>query len=117
MSRKSGLYRKAPKKENQPPREALTRRVATVDGAPVLGKRKILGIRDRLGLSQPLFAAALNVSPETVKAWEQGKRTPDGAALRLLQLAEQQPDLILQRVRTATSDTETRSDGYWVRQR
>jgi DNA-binding transcriptional regulator YiaG len=27
-----------------------------------------------MALSQPVFAAALNVSPETVRAWEQGKR-------------------------------------------
>jgi DNA-binding transcriptional regulator YiaG len=36
-----------------------------------------------------VFAQVLNVNPETVKAWEQGKRQPDGAASRLLELASQ----------------------------
>ena len=38
------------------------------------------------GMSQPLFAALLNVTPSTVRAWEQGVKTPSGAAARLLQL-------------------------------
>jgi putative transcriptional regulator len=38
------------------------------------------------GMSQPLFAALLNVTPSTVRAWEQGQKTPSGAAARLLQL-------------------------------
>jgi putative transcriptional regulator len=41
---------------------------------------------------------ALNVSAETVRAWEQGKREPDGAALRLLQIAEQHPEWIMETV-------------------
>ena len=41
---------------------------------------------------------ALNVSAETVRAWEQGKREPDGAALRLLQITEQHPEWIMETV-------------------
>ena len=52
-----------------------------------------------MALSQPIFAAALNVSPETVRAWEQGKREPDGPTLRLLEVAEQHPEVLLKRVR------------------
>lgn len=42
--------------------------------------------KERFGLSQPLFAAFLNVATSTVRAWEQGQKTPSGAAARLLQL-------------------------------
>jgi len=42
--------------------------------------------KERFGLSQPIFAALLNVTPSTVRAWEQGQKTPSGAAARLLQL-------------------------------
>ena len=52
-----------------------------------------------MALSQPVFASALNVSPETVRSWEQGKRRPDGPTLRLLEVAEQHPEVLLQRVR------------------
>jgi transcriptional regulator with XRE-family HTH domain len=61
-------------------------------------------LRARLRLSQSVFARALNVSPETIRAWEQGKRRPDGAALRLLQVAKRHPEAIVEQVcrRTAS---------------
>lgn len=56
-------------------------------------------IRERLGLSQAVFARVLNASAETVKAWEQGKRQPDGMALTLLEIAEKHPEALMSRVR------------------
>jgi len=76
-----------------------TARESAVPPAPAYSHRRVSKLRARLALSQPLFAAALNVSPETVRAWEQGKRHPDGAAQRLLQLTEQRPALLLSMVR------------------
>lgn len=76
-----------------------TARESDVPPAPPYSHRRVSKLRARLALSQPIFAAALNVSPETVRAWEQGKRHPDGAALRLLQLTEQRPALLLSMVR------------------
>ncbi|MFG0306781.1 MAG: helix-turn-helix domain-containing protein [Phycisphaerales bacterium JB040] len=64
---------------------------------------QIKRIRSRMVLSQSVFAAALNVSPETVKAWEQGKREPDGPSLRLLEVAEEHPQVLLARVRVVAS--------------
>ena len=69
---------------------------------PAAAGRRIAELRSRLKLSQPVFAGALNVSSETVRAWEQGKRRPDGAALRLLQVAEQHPEVILEHLRQRT---------------
>src|SRR5256885_9973786 len=43
--------------------------------------KEILGIRHRLNVSQPVFAALLNVPLATARSWEQGKRKPSGAAL------------------------------------
>jgi len=43
-------------------------------------------VRLREHVSQPIFAALLNVSPSAVKKWETGENTPSGAALRLLQI-------------------------------
>jgi putative transcriptional regulator len=71
---------------------------AEVSPAPAYRATRIAMVRERLQLSQPVFAAALNVSPETVKKWEQGTREPDGAALRLLELAETHPEWIAERV-------------------
>jgi putative transcriptional regulator len=71
---------------------------AKVKPAPLYSGARIARLRARLALSQTVFAKALNVSPETVRAWEQGKRTPDGAALRLLQVTDRHPGVILENV-------------------
>ncbi|MCX5767481.1 MAG: helix-turn-helix domain-containing protein [Gemmatimonadetes bacterium] len=81
---------------------ALTAADSKIAEAPEYSYQRIAKLRARMKLSQPLFAQALNVSPETVRAWEQGKRHPDGAALRLLQVTEQQPELLLSMVKERT---------------
>jgi putative transcriptional regulator len=44
--------------------------------------------RIRLGarVSQPVFAAYLNVTKSTVAQWEQGEKKPRGSSLKLLEL-------------------------------
>ena len=86
--------------ETKPAR--ITRHTAAetkVEPPPRYVSDRIKEIRDHMALSQPVFAAALNVSPETVRAWEQGKREPDGPTLRLLEVAEQHPEVLLKKVR------------------
>jgi putative transcriptional regulator len=53
-------------------------------------------IRQRLNVSQAVFARLLNVPVVTESSWETGRRNPSGAALRLLQLAKQNPRILLQ---------------------
>lgn len=47
--------------------------------------------RVRFGVSQPVFASLLSVTASTVRAWEQGRKSPSGAARRLLEVAEIEP--------------------------
>ena len=47
---------------------------------------KCIRIRNRA--SQAVFAAYLNTSTSTVQKWEQGKKSPHGAALKLLELVD-----------------------------
>jgi putative transcriptional regulator len=75
-------------------RHVLTARASTADPAPSYAPAQIKLLRAKLRLSQAVFGAALNVSPDTVRAWEQGKRSPEGAALRLLEITEQHPGWI-----------------------
>ena len=56
---------------------------------------RIHALRIRLGLRQDDFARALNVSDKTVKAWEQGVNPPSGPALRLLEIAETHPEVLI----------------------
>jgi putative transcriptional regulator len=45
-------------------------------------------------MSQPDFAALLNVSTPTVRAWEQNQKHPSGAAARLLEIVEKDPGIL-----------------------
>lgn len=49
--------------------------------------------RSKTGLSQPRFAELLGVSVRTLQEWEQGRRTPSGAARSLLHIAALRPDV------------------------
>jgi putative transcriptional regulator len=60
-----------------------------------LRPRDIRQIRRSLNASQVLFARFLNVSPNTIRSWEQGTRRPQGADLKLLAIAKRNPQAIL----------------------
>src|SRR5262245_36258426 len=66
-----------------------------------LSAKDIREIRTRLGVSQDRFARALNVSISSVRAWEQGSRTPEGPTLRLLELADRHPEILMETSRAS----------------
>jgi putative transcriptional regulator len=51
----------------------------------------VAAIRERTGLSQSRFAQLLGVSVRTLQEWEQGRRSPSGAARTLLMIAAKSP--------------------------
>ena len=52
-------------------------------------------VRRRMGLSQTELARRIQVSPETIRNWEQGKRCPTGAARALLRVLDRAPETAL----------------------
>lgn len=52
-------------------------------------------VRKRLGLSQAEFSERIDVSLETIRNWEQGKRRPTGAAKALLRVLDKAPEVAL----------------------
>lgn len=50
--------------------------------------------RAKVGLSQQAFASLLGVSPRTLQDWEQGRRSPTGAAKTLLRVAVAHPEVL-----------------------
>lgn len=52
-------------------------------------------VRRRLGLSQMELARRIDVSHETIRNWEQGKRRPTGAARALLRVLDKAPETAL----------------------
>jgi putative transcriptional regulator len=53
--------------------------------------KEIRALRQRLHLSQAIFAKLLNVPTNTEISWEKGRRKPTGAALRLLDICRRKP--------------------------
>jgi len=79
-------------------RKKLTMRVTSILLPPPvkpIKPKEIAAIRQKLNVSQPVFAALLNIPLTTARSWEQGKRRPSGAALRLLDLARHSPKILL----------------------
>ena len=52
-------------------------------------------VRKRLGLSQSELSDRIEVSVETIRNWEQGKRCPTGAAKALLKILDRAPEASL----------------------
>ena len=59
-----------------------------------LGPEDIPALRQKLNVSQAVFAALLNVPKVTAISWEKGRRRPTGAALRLLDLIHKKPQIL-----------------------
>src|SRR5947208_2428816 len=69
-------------------------------------------IRGDLHLSQDELAAMIGVSVRTVRAWEQGARSPTGPARRLLLVAALHPEAVWEAVRSSVQqvgDTQQRT--------
>ena len=55
---------------------------------------EVVQARQRTGLSQAQFADALSISKRTLQEWEQGRRSPSGAARTLIRIAKNHPDVV-----------------------
>jgi putative transcriptional regulator len=75
-------------------RPRLTVRDVAVVRLASLDAKAIVTLRRGFGVSQAAFARLLNVSPRTIQAWETGARRPSDAALKLLHVIRQHPEVL-----------------------
>lgn len=68
---------------------SVKRKKVTISPLQEYKGEKIRAIRNTLNLSQMIFAEAIGVSKKTVEAWESGRNKPQGPALRMLQILEE----------------------------
>jgi putative transcriptional regulator len=61
----------------------------------VFAPMDIKAIRKRLSKSQEEFALMIGVSVATLRNWEQGRRSPEGPARALLQVAAENPEAVV----------------------
>ena len=62
----------------------------------VLSPAEIKAIRASVNMSQAVFARSFQLSLDTIKGWEQGKRKPDAAAVNFLRLIRADPEHVRQ---------------------
>jgi len=72
-------------------RQAADDEVEAMQDAAKFARR----VRKRLGLSQAEFSERIDVSLDTIRNWEQGKRCPTGAAKALLKVLDKAPEAAL----------------------
>lgn len=66
-------------------------------------------IRQGFALSQQEFATMLGVSVGTLRGWEQGRRSPAGAARVLLRVAARHPNVVWEVVRPSGKPRKIRN--------
>jgi putative transcriptional regulator len=77
----------------------LTLKTVEIADPPTFTPAAVRHLRNRLGLSQGLFAKLLGVSRKLVEAWESGARAPSPMACRLLDAISRRPSLYVRRRR------------------
>jgi putative transcriptional regulator len=77
----------------------LTVKTVEIPDPPAFRAAAVHRLRNRLGLSQALFAKLLGVSRKLVEAWEGGSRTPSPMACRLLEAIARKPAFYVRRGR------------------
>ena len=60
----------------------------------VLTPAEIRIIRTSVNMSQAVFARSFQLSLDTLKGWEQGKRKPDAAAANFLRMIKADPKIV-----------------------
>jgi putative transcriptional regulator len=71
-----------------------TLKAARVHRAVTVPDVDVQKARQRLGMSQPAFAAAFGVALPTLRKWEQHARRPEGPARVLLRVIEREPEAV-----------------------
>lgn len=77
-------------------RRVITRRDGTIEKDEIIPaeRAQVAVARAATGLSQAAFAKLLGVSVRTLQEWEQGRKSPSGAAATLLKVASRHPEVL-----------------------
>jgi putative transcriptional regulator len=71
---------------------------------------EVRALRKQFGLTQDKFANLMGISVGTLRNWEQGRRTPEGAARVLLRVASTHPEALLDVATEQAAETERATD-------
>lgn len=69
--------------------------IAEAARCPVYEPERILALMEKLGINEKGFALLMNVVPFTVWLWTSGASQPSGTAMRLMQIFETAPEIVV----------------------
>lgn len=71
------------------------RRYSIPSPPKTISSSEIKNIRNKLDVTQPVFAHLIGVSIATAKSWETGRRVPNATARKLLHVASKNPSILM----------------------
>lgn len=92
------------------PKKYTVRRVKLKLESRPLSSKDVKAIREILNASQAIFAQFIGVSVGTVRDWEQGKSSPNGAAQRLMSEISRDPEYWLNAFAEVADSTEIQNE-------
>lgn len=72
----------------------LRQHAVVVEDAPEVSSNELVKLRQKLKLSQAVFASYLRINKRTLENWEQGRAKPNAQAALLIKLVKKYPDTI-----------------------
>jgi len=72
----------------------LKQHVAEKISVPTITSFELLNLRQKLNVSQAVFAQYLRTNKRTLENWEQGRAKPNAQAAVLIKMVEKYPDTI-----------------------
>jgi putative transcriptional regulator len=66
----------------------------TFERVTTVAVNEVVEARQSTGMSQSEFASVLSISKRTLQEWEQGRRSPSGAAQALIRIARKHPEVV-----------------------
>lgn len=67
-----------------------------INRVPVYTNNDVKNIRKNMNMTQKQFSKSFGVSIKTIEAWENGRNRPNGVAMRLLEICERNPELLIE---------------------
>ena len=62
--------------------------------APTITASEVVKARERLHMSQRVFAQCLRTNPRTLENWEQGRAKPNAQAALLIKMVAKRPEIV-----------------------
>jgi putative transcriptional regulator len=81
-------------REHSEGKRKLHQRTVEIRPLPNYSAHQIRNLRERFNLTRSVMAGVIGVSTKTIESWETGARRPSGAALRVIEELDNDPQFL-----------------------